>query len=156
MTLGVDKASNSLIVSAPDPLFKRVQELVARIDQAGTETDEVSQVVSLKNANPEMVQRAVSAHLGANAKVNVTSAGTNSPGATKGGATQSGNRSGRGNRSGGQDFGSQQMQLMQQMMRSGQGGGGRGAGGGGGGRGGQSGRGGGGFGGGGQGGRGGR
>lgn len=142
MTIGVDKTSNSLIVSAPDPLFKQVEELVARIDQAGTETDEVSQVVSLKNANPEMVQRAVSAHLGANAQVNVTSAGTSSPGATQGGAAPTNNnRSGRGgNRSGNQSFSGQQMQMMQQMMRSGQGGGRGGSGNRGGGQGGRGGR----------------
>lgn len=135
MTIGVDRRSNALIVSAPDPLFREVQALVKQIDQAGTETDEVTEVVQIKSGNPELVKNAIAAHLGAKATINTTPAATNQQ-ATQGGvATTQQGTSGRSQQRGqtssrrGQG-GSQQgaeaaqfFQGLQQAIQAGQGGG---------------------------------
>ncbi len=64
MTITVDNRSNSLIVTAPEPLYEQVKELVALIDQGSPELDESIQIVSLKKSNPETVQRALAAIMG--------------------------------------------------------------------------------------------
>ena len=48
MTIGVDARSNSLIVAAPEPLFKEVEELVAQLDDETILTDESVEVISIK------------------------------------------------------------------------------------------------------------
>ncbi|MFO7902890.1 MAG: secretin N-terminal domain-containing protein, partial [Pirellulaceae bacterium] len=65
MNIAVDAASNSLIVTAPEPLFKEVEELVYQIDQASSELTEDVVVVSLKSANPEAVQQALASVMNA-------------------------------------------------------------------------------------------
>lgn len=67
MSVAVDAASNSLIVTAPEPLFKEVEELVYQIDQASSELTEDVVVVSLKSANPEAVQQALASVMGESA-----------------------------------------------------------------------------------------
>jgi len=64
MTIGVDARSNSLVVSAPQPLFEEVRELVRELDSAGTTSEETMQVVTLKRSNPQAVGRALRAILG--------------------------------------------------------------------------------------------
>lgn len=130
MTIGVDKRSNSLIVSAPDPLFREVQSLVKQIDQAGTETDEVTQVVQIKSANPELVKNAISAHLGVKAQINTTAATTTQQ-ATQGGVAATNQQGGRGQggqgrRSQGGGQAQQGADFFQGLQQAIQGGGGRG------------------------------
>jgi type II secretory pathway component GspD/PulD (secretin) len=64
MTIGVDERSNSLIVSAPDPLFQEVKLMVEQLDVAGSQKDEAIRVVSLKGTNPQLVEQALSSMLG--------------------------------------------------------------------------------------------
>ncbi len=64
MTITVDNRSNSLIVTAPEPLFEQVRELVELIDIGSPELDETIEIVEFKS-NPDTVQRALSAITGA-------------------------------------------------------------------------------------------
>lgn len=63
MTITVDNRSNSLIVTAPTPLFEQVRELVELIDVGSPELDETIEIVEFQS-NPETVQRALSAITG--------------------------------------------------------------------------------------------
>lgn len=71
MTIGVDTRSNSLIVAAPEPLFKDVEELVAQLDDKSIVTDETIQVIPLKKANPQLVQKALASLVGPSATSNI-------------------------------------------------------------------------------------
>jgi hypothetical protein len=64
MTVGVDRRSNSLVISAPDDLFQEIQLLVEQLDQAHSDVMETARVVTLKRVNPELVRQAVSAVVG--------------------------------------------------------------------------------------------
>lgn len=64
VTIGVDTQSRSLVVSAPDPVFEQIRDLVNQLDVAGQGAGEVMQVIPLQKSNPEMVQRAVAALIG--------------------------------------------------------------------------------------------
>jgi type II secretory pathway component GspD/PulD (secretin) len=162
MTVAIDARSNSLIVSAPDPLFREVEALVKELDKADSANSEYTQVMRITNVNPELIKTALAAHLGSKATVNTSTMQNNTQQATLGGAPQGGNRGGQGQgqrggqggqrgggqgQAGGGDIG----QFFQALQQAGGGGGGRGGGrggqgGGGGGRGGGGGgRGGGGF-----------
>jgi hypothetical protein len=61
VTVSVDTQSRSLVVSAPDPIFQQIQELVAQLDDAGRGGGEVFEVVSLNRANPQVVQQTIAA-----------------------------------------------------------------------------------------------
>ncbi|MDA1051631.1 MAG: general secretion pathway protein [Planctomycetota bacterium] len=74
MALGVDTRSNSLIVAAPEPLFREVEMLVAQLDQEGLETDDSMEVVTVQYGNPKSVQTALAALLGENLKTSGTTA----------------------------------------------------------------------------------
>ena len=63
MKLTVDARSNSLVLIAPDSLYTQVKSLVEQIDQASLDQAEEFQVVTLKNANPEAVQKALASIL---------------------------------------------------------------------------------------------
>lgn len=78
MTIGVDKRSNSLVVSAPDPLFEEVKALVEELDQAGDDTNETMQVVQVRSSNPEAIHKALASLTGA--QVTVNSQAANVPG----------------------------------------------------------------------------
>ncbi len=65
MTITVDVRSNSLIITAPEPLFRQVEEFVTLVDQGRPELDEDYAVVPLKGTNPEAVRQAVAAITGA-------------------------------------------------------------------------------------------
>jgi type II secretory pathway component GspD/PulD (secretin) len=61
MSIGVDTGSNSLIVSAPGPLLKEVETVVAELDRrANMDTGENVAVVTLKRTNPEAIQQSLS------------------------------------------------------------------------------------------------
>ena len=82
MTIGVDASSNSLIIAAPEPMFKEVQDLVMALDQAGTQTQESIEVRTLHLANPDVVNTALRAILGDNVSTS-SSSGGNSGGTTR-------------------------------------------------------------------------
>ncbi|GAB6165941.1 hypothetical protein JCM19992_19410 [Thermostilla marina] len=65
MALSVDSRTNSIVVSAPEPLMSEVKELIAQLDQkAATDSDETMQVIPIGNANPDAIRDALSALLG--------------------------------------------------------------------------------------------
>ncbi|QGJ72285.1 Hypothetical protein PBC10988_40030 [Planctomycetales bacterium 10988] len=66
MSIGVDERTNSLVVVAPEPLFREVEELVQTLDLAATseENSQVARVVTLKRTNSAAVQAALAAILG--------------------------------------------------------------------------------------------
>lgn len=134
LTIGVDMRSNSLIVSAPEPLFQEVKLLVAQLDQAGTESTETVQTIAIKRANPQVVQQAISSVMGNKvtltqtaANTGRTSAGGTAPGqAGQAGRGQGGNR-GPQNGGGQQAFGQGGQGADLNMIRALMGGGGQGA-----------------------------
>jgi type II secretory pathway component GspD/PulD (secretin) len=80
MTIAVDTRSNSLIVTAPEPLVEEVRQLVEMIDQGGANLSEDVQIVSLKKANPESVQKALAAIMGTTSSSTATNrSATQSP-----------------------------------------------------------------------------
>ncbi len=89
MTLGVDARTNSLIVAAPEPLFREVEALVELIDIEDATNSEDVQVVTVPGANPEAVKSALAAVLGQP---------TPSPGSS---ASSSSSQTSRGSDSGG-------------------------------------------------------
>jgi hypothetical protein len=138
--------SNSLIVSAPEPLFQEVKLLVAQLDQAGTESTETVQTIAIRRANPQVVQQALSSVMGTKVTVNQTasnatsrtSAGARAQGAGGSGPVRQGGggNTGGGNTGGGNVGGGGQQDVFN-LIRTLQGGG-RGGGQGGGTRGGGS------------------
>ena len=90
MTMAVDQRSNSLIVCAPDPLFKEVEELVRQLDEENKDTDEIMRTVTITNANPQTLRNALSAIMGDSVRTGSTSSSrtgsrTASPGQPPGG-----------------------------------------------------------------------
>ena len=155
MTVSVDTQSNSLIVSAPEYLFKQVEQLVYQLDQraVATKADETVRVVNLRRASSDQVQRSLQSVLGPNAQVN--KAGTTTTATTSRSTTAQSRSSTSGQpqsgdqprTDGGGGDAMRSMMMLQEMQRRSQdsGGGGRGSRGGGGGGGGFPGGGGGGF-----------
>jgi len=88
MTIGVDARSNSLVVSAPDPLFEEVKALVEELDQAGDDTNQTMEVVKVRSSNPETIQKALSSITGQAVTVNSTSS------ASSGNSSSSSNNNG--------------------------------------------------------------
>ena len=78
LSIGVDSTSNSIIVSAPEPLFKEVEELVLTLDQAGTQTQQQIEVRTLHLANPDVVNSALQAILGESVSTTRSSGSSNS------------------------------------------------------------------------------
>ncbi len=64
MTIGVDVRSNSLIVTASEPVFREVKALVEEIDQEGLDTGDAVSVVTIKQTNPELIQQALQSIVG--------------------------------------------------------------------------------------------
>ena len=73
MAIGVDTRNNALIVVAPDLLFQQVEQLVKQIDQAAGESKQTMRVVTLRRANPDAVQQALSALVGSDLQFGRTS-----------------------------------------------------------------------------------
>lgn len=88
MTIGVDARSNSLIVTAAEPLFREVQSLVRELDQEGLETDDAVSVVTIRQANPELIQKALASIVG-EAVQSSTSSSSSSGSQTTGSGTPS-------------------------------------------------------------------
>lgn len=59
MTLAVDARSNSLVITAPEPLFREVAALIRILDQQGAQPTETYQVKTLKNTNGAVVSRMI-------------------------------------------------------------------------------------------------
>jgi len=108
LSIGVDNTSNSIIVSAPEPLFKEVEELVMTLDQAGTQTQQQIEVRTLHLANPDVVNSALQAILGDSVS---TSTSSNS-----GGSNSNSGQSG-GNPSASADAIRQRIQAFQEAAR---------------------------------------
>jgi len=69
ITIGVDARSNSLIVSAPEPLFQEIKAMVEQLDEAAdSNRDEAMKIVTLKSANPQLIQRALQSITGGKAR----------------------------------------------------------------------------------------
>ena len=81
MTISADTQTNTLIVSAADPLFRQVEALVKSVDQMAYDAQPTVQVVNLKTGNSAVVQSALQSLLG---KVKVSSTGGASAPATGG------------------------------------------------------------------------
>jgi type II secretory pathway component GspD/PulD (secretin) len=64
MTVGVDSRSNSVIVTAPESLFRQVEALVQQIDQPGSTDTDVVSVVPIKVSDPQLVQKTLNSILG--------------------------------------------------------------------------------------------
>ncbi|MCA9223139.1 MAG: hypothetical protein KDA71_22630, partial [Planctomycetales bacterium] len=85
MAISVDKRSNSLIVTAPEPLFLEVKELVETIDQAGLNPEQTYEVVKLDgNLNSEVIQRALISILGPSVTTSTTTSSSSTPGNSAG------------------------------------------------------------------------
>jgi type II secretory pathway component GspD/PulD (secretin) len=93
MTIGVDARSNSLIVAAPEPLFREVETLVSQLDREGLESDDSMEVVTIRYGNSETMQTALEALIGeqmqTNGKASSSSPATSTPvgGTPAGGAS---------------------------------------------------------------------
>lgn len=65
LSIAVDARTNSLIVSAPDSLYREVEQLVRELDQAAAdEPDQTIQIVKLDRMKPELAQQAIQTVLG--------------------------------------------------------------------------------------------
>ena len=53
MTIAVDRQSNSVIVTAPDPLAEEVEQLVQAIDQKGAQS---IQVLNVRGLSPQFIK----------------------------------------------------------------------------------------------------
>ncbi len=64
MTVSVDKRRNALIVAAPDALFAEVKQLVSQLDQVDPELAETTRIITLRQADRELVRRTLSTLVG--------------------------------------------------------------------------------------------
>jgi type II secretory pathway component GspD/PulD (secretin) len=115
ISIGVDTRTNSLVVSAAEPTFREIEELVKTLDHATTATNQAVRVVTLKRSNPATVQKALAAITGDKAKT------TDKPSSGEGSGSQSGNQPATAGTvmQGGypQPFMSPDSRQMQDMMR---------------------------------------
>jgi hypothetical protein len=72
MAVGVDARSNSLVVTAPQPLFDEVAAFVKDLDQAGAGTSEITRVHSFSGVSPTLVQSALNSIVGSSANTTTT------------------------------------------------------------------------------------
>lgn len=80
LALGVDERSNSLVVSAPQPLYEEVEALVHLLDQAASTTgDQSSFMYTAKRTSPTAIQQALQAIAGDKVKVVSRTATSTSP-----------------------------------------------------------------------------
>ena len=64
MSVGVDSLSNSVIVSAPEPLFQEVKDLVETLDKMAVDSNQTMETFQLHRTNAQTVQQALSALVG--------------------------------------------------------------------------------------------
>ncbi len=86
LVVGVDSRSNSLIVTAPEPLFQEVKALVTALDQAGFDSTEVVRVVSPQNATVTVIQKSLQGMFGDAIQTTTTPSASNTS-ASRGGNT---------------------------------------------------------------------
>lgn len=122
LTVSVDQRSNSLVVSAAEPLFEEIKALVRELDEAAIENNEITRVVQIGKANPETIQKALSSILGSGAP---SSSSSNVGAAATGG--QDSQRRAQGNEAAEQIR--RRMDFFNAMQRAGRGGPGGGRGG---------------------------
>ncbi len=96
MTIGVDTASNTLFVAAPDYLFNEVKNLVSQLDTARQGQEETVSVVKLDRANPDVVAASLSTVLGQNISSNRSSTSSNSNRSSSSSSRSSGTNSSSG------------------------------------------------------------
>lgn len=93
VSIGVDARTNSLIISAPQALYEEIEQLVATLDHATSESNQAIRVVTLKRSNPATIQKALTAIVGEKVKTTEKTSGTTTTGETSQGAqTTSGGR----------------------------------------------------------------
>ena len=93
MTIGVDSRSNSLIVTAAEPLFNEVEALVRELDQEGMEADDSMSVVTVKT-NPELIQQALASMVGEQVQTSSSSSTGSSGSNSRSGQTRTGGTTG--------------------------------------------------------------
>ncbi len=86
MTISVDARSNSLVVTAPEPLFRQVEQLVEQIDVPGSPDTDVVVVQPLRHSDPEVVKRALGTIINSTATRRPTTSGQQPQQAAGGGA----------------------------------------------------------------------
>lgn len=72
MSLGVDSRTNSVIVSAPEPLFEEVRQFIEQLDDSAIEANQTMRVVTLHRASLDAVEQALSSLGGDSVQVNRT------------------------------------------------------------------------------------
>lgn len=93
MSIGVDKKNNALIVTASLSLFEQVEALVALLDEGGTATEEIIEVVQLPNMSPLIVHQALQSVLGSKAKSSGATSSTNPSSSSSSSGNSSGSTS---------------------------------------------------------------
>lgn len=108
MSIGVDTRTNSLVVSASQPLFEEVEQLVKTLDQATQSTAQSMRVVTLKRSNPHSVHQALSAMMGSSV--------TTSRAPSEGQQDSQRSRDGRGNSGGDENRSRDDMERIRARM----------------------------------------
>ncbi|CAN5232711.1 hypothetical protein BH11PLA2_BH11PLA2_25870 [soil metagenome] len=83
LTIGTDDTTNSLIINCNDAIYAEVTKVVATLDEATKDSNEIVRIVKLDGIDPELVERAVKAMTGQTAPTTGTSG--QRPGGTTGG-----------------------------------------------------------------------
>jgi len=117
MTIGIDRRSNSLVVSAPEALFRQVEELVVQLDQAGTEADQTTQVITLKRADPQVVQQALQSLVGQSVRTSTPSRTGTKTGSQSGSRTPSKSNGSQSSSAQQRAEAIRRMQMFQQMRQ---------------------------------------
>jgi hypothetical protein len=90
--VGVDRRSNSLVVSAAEPLFQEIKLLVEQLDRAGSDEAETMRVVTIKNASPDLVHKAVVSITGGKVTANTSATAAASTTSQRTGEQRSGDQ----------------------------------------------------------------
>ena len=113
LTLGVDRRTNSIIVSADESLFKQVEALVKNLDQAALDANRTIRVVTVNQANSHLVQQALGSLMG-KVRVSTTGGGGGSPAPVEQPAAQESAPAGQRSRGG---RGDDPQRALEQQMR---------------------------------------
>ncbi len=118
VAIGVDARTNSLVVSAAEPLFGEIEQLVQTLDQATGGSTQAVRVVTLKRSNAATVQKALTAIVGDKA-TSSTKPAADAAAAAATSAPSPGSQSSGGNPLGDlrqmQDLMRQRMEMFNQM-----------------------------------------
>ncbi len=126
VSVGIDARTNSLIVTAPENLFKEIEQLVEQLDVESVSSNESMRIISLKGSNSTAIQQALTQIIGPE-NVKSSKPPTNLTGSSTVAGSAGRSNSGRSNQSLNQlPAGNQQMgfpgmdpRMMQQMMQGG-------------------------------------